>query len=53
MHEVTTGENLFRIAILYYQDGSRWPAIFEANREIIGDNPSSIRIGQRLIIPDL
>jgi hypothetical protein len=50
-HEVAGGDNLFRIAVLYYQDGARWPQIYAANRAKIGDDPTKIRLGMILEIP--
>jgi nucleoid-associated protein YgaU len=50
MHEVKKGETLWKIAEQYYGDGSLYPKIFEANRDVLKD-PNMIRIGQRLRIP--
>ena len=47
---VTKGESLWKIAERYYGDGSLYPKIFEANRDVLKD-PDKIRIGQRLRIP--
>ncbi len=30
-----------------------WPTIYEANRDVIGDDPNMIRTGEQLSIPDL
>jgi nucleoid-associated protein YgaU len=49
-HEVTKGESLWKIAERYYGDGSLYPKIFEANRDVLKD-PDKIKIGQRLRIP--
>ena len=49
-HEVIKGESLWKIAERYYGDGSLYPKIFEANRELLKD-PDKIKIGQRLRIP--
>jgi nucleoid-associated protein YgaU len=49
-HEVVKGESLWKIAERYYGDGSLYPRIFEANREVLKD-PDKIKIGQRLRIP--
>jgi nucleoid-associated protein YgaU len=49
-HEVTKGESLWKIAERYYGDGSLYPKIFEANRDLLKD-PDKIKIGQRLRIP--
>jgi nucleoid-associated protein YgaU len=54
-HTVVSGDTLSGLAAKYYGSGSRenWMAIYEANKEVIGDNPSAIRIGQVLQIPEL
>lgn len=54
-HTVVAGDSLSAIASHYYGSGTKenWMAIYEANKEIIGDNPSLIRPGQVLKIPEL
>ena len=54
-HTVVSGDTLSGLAAKYYGSGSRdnWMAIYEANKEEIGDNPSAIRVGQVLQIPEL
>ena len=54
-HTVVSGDTLSGLATKYYGSGSRenWMAIYEANKETIGDNPSLIRVGQVLKIPEL
>ncbi len=54
-HEVVGGDTLSGIALKHYGTAVRdkWMAIYEANKEIIGDNPSLIRVGQLLKIPKL
>jgi nucleoid-associated protein YgaU len=46
---------LSAIAQRYYKSGARekWMLIYEANKEVIGDNPSLIKVGQVLKIPKL
>ncbi len=53
-HTVVSGDSLSALAAKYYGSGSRdnWMAIYEANKEAIGDNPSAIRVGQVLQIPE-
>lgn len=46
-------EGLFGIAHRLYGDPGRWPVIYEANRAVIGSNPSVVRTGQQLMIPAL
>lgn len=54
-HTVVSGDTLSGLAQKYYQSQARekWMAIYEANAETIGDNPSLIRVGQVLKIPKL
>ena len=49
-HEVKKGETLWKIAEQYYGDGSLYPKIFDANRDVLKD-PNRINIGQKLRIP--
>ncbi len=49
-HEVTKGETLWKIAERYYGDGSLYPKIFDANKDVLKD-PNLIRVGQKLRIP--
>lgn len=49
-HTVTETDTLWSIAKYYYGDGSKYTAIYEANKDIIA-NPSLLRVGQVLTIP--
>ncbi|MEM3059812.1 MAG: LysM peptidoglycan-binding domain-containing protein [Methanomassiliicoccales archaeon] len=49
-HEVKKGDTLWKIAEIYYGDGSLYTKIFEANRDILKD-PNLIKVGQKLRIP--
>ena len=44
-------QGLSLVARRCYGDETRWPEIYEANREIIGHNPAALSPGQQLIIP--
>jgi nucleoid-associated protein YgaU len=52
-HTVASGDTLSHISQKYYNSATHWKAIYEANKETIGDNPSLIRNGQVLKIPPL
>jgi len=52
-HTVQPGDWLSKIARTYYRDMTKWPAIYEANRKTIGNDPNLIRPQQRLFIPEL
>lgn len=53
-HTVAAGDSLSAIAQKYYGSAARedWMAIYEANKATIGDNPSHIKPGQELKIPE-
>jgi LysM repeat protein len=50
-YTVASGDSLWAIAEKIYGDGSRWPEIYEANQDVIGDNPNLIYPDQDLVIP--
>jgi nucleoid-associated protein YgaU len=52
-HTVASGETLTSIAQKYYNDASEaaWMAIYEANKDEIGDNPNVIFVGMHFFIP--
>ncbi len=50
-YEIQKGDTLWKVAEIYYKDGSRYPEIFEANREVIKD-PDKIYPGQIIRIPN-
>jgi nucleoid-associated protein YgaU len=50
---VTTGDGLSKIGQKFYGDIHKWPVIYEANRDVIGNDPNMIKAGQRLLIPTL
>ena len=51
-HVVKSGETLGKIAKHYYDNASKYQAIFKANSDIL-KNPDLIHPGQELIIPNL
>ncbi len=52
-HKVVAGETLSGIAMKYYKSSTResWMKIYEANKDVIGDNPGMIKAGQEFKIP--
>jgi len=50
-YKVQSGDTLWTIAQHFYGDGSKWPAIQKANKQLLGDNASKLKIGMSLIIP--
>lgn len=46
---VKQGDTLFHIAKVHYGDGKRWREIAEANP---GVTPSTLRVGQKLVVPE-
>ena len=48
---VAKGDTLSHIAKEYYGKAGKWHAIYDANRDVIGDNPDKIFPGQVLKIP--
>ena len=54
-HTVASGETLSHIALNYYGAAAKekWMIIYEANKNVIGDDPNFIRTGMELFIPDI
>lgn len=50
---VQPGDTLSRIARQFYGDarGTSWQRIYEANRDVIGDDPGRLQVGMTLEIP--
>jgi len=51
IHVVVSGDTLSKIAKAVYGDASKYPKIFEANRDQLSD-PDKIKVGQKLKIPE-
>ncbi|MED4971312.1 LysM peptidoglycan-binding domain-containing protein [Parageobacillus toebii] len=51
IYVVRKGDSLWAIAKRIYNDGSKWPTIYNANKKVIGKNPNLIYPGQKLVIP--
>jgi nucleoid-associated protein YgaU len=54
-HKLTATETLSHLSLKYYGSATRpyWMVIYEANKEAIGDNPSHVRVGMTINIPEL
>jgi nucleoid-associated protein YgaU len=50
-HVVASGESLSVIAKKYYDDAGKYMKIYEANKDVIGGDPSLIQPGMELVIP--
>jgi nucleoid-associated protein YgaU len=46
-------DGLLGIAQRLYGDATRWPEIYDANQQVIGNNPNAIHSGQQLALPNL
>jgi nucleoid-associated protein YgaU len=51
VYVVKSGDSLSKIAKELLGDASRWPEIYELNKDVIGDNPNLIKPGQEFKIP--
>lgn len=49
-YEVKKGDTLYKIAKQFYNDGSKWRKIYEANKEIL-PNSGDLQAGNVIIIP--
>lgn len=52
-YTVASGDSLSKIARDHYGDGTKWQEIYEANKDLIGNNPDLIEVGQVLILPSI
>ena len=50
-YTVRAGENLRHIALRLYGDQDRWTEIYEANKDLVGDDPNNLWVGLSLTIP--
>jgi nucleoid-associated protein YgaU len=48
---VKGGDTLSKIAEKMYGDANQYEKIYKANKELIGDDPNLIKVGQELTIP--
>ncbi len=54
-HKLTADETLSHLSLKYYGSATRpyWMVIYEANKEVIGDNPAHVYPGLVVNIPEL
>ena len=45
------GDYLWSIAVRAYGDGYKWTAIYNANKKVVGRNPSLLYTGVELVLP--
>ena len=50
-HVVSSGETLASISDKAYGNRSNWKRIYEANKGVIGSDPSRLKVGMKLTIP--
>lgn len=50
-HRVNAADTLATIAKQYYGNQGLWQLIYEANRNLLGDDPNAIPVGAELVIP--
>ncbi len=50
VHVVKQGDTLWAIAVKYYKSGTKWREIAKANKIT---NPTTLRVGQKLTIPEV
>jgi nucleoid-associated protein YgaU len=52
-HVVVAGDTLTGLAQKYYGDPKMYMILYEANKEVIGDDPDLIKIGMELVVPEV
>jgi nucleoid-associated protein YgaU len=51
-YEIKSGDSLSAIAKRFYGDATQWRKIYDANRDVMGDDPDKIYPGQKITIPN-
>jgi len=51
LYTVQEGDTLSFIAKKFYDDAAKYMVIYEANKDLIGDDPNQIKVGQELKVP--
>lgn len=52
-HEYTVaeGDTLYTIAEKHLGSGNRWPEVYELNKEEVGNDPMTLRVGHVILLP--
>jgi len=55
VHELTSEETLSHLSLKYYGHATKpyWMVIYEANKDVVGDNPNLVHRGMMIEIPEL
>ena len=51
-YEVQSGDSLAKIAMKLYGNSGKWQAIYDLNKEAIGDNPAKVKVKSILKLPE-
>ena len=51
-YQVKNGEGWYDLASKFLGDGTRWPELFELNRERVSRDPNRLRAGTIIEIPE-
>jgi 5'-nucleotidase len=50
-YEVQSGDTLLSIAEQFYGDATKWRRIYDANKDVIGNDPDKLKLEMKLKIP--
>ena len=50
-YEVQSGDTLLSIAEQFYGDATKWRRIYDANKDVIGNDPDKLKLETKLKIP--
>lgn len=50
-YEIQPGDSMLTIAEQFYGDATQWRRIYDANRDVIGSNPDTLKPGTTIKIP--
>jgi nucleoid-associated protein YgaU len=51
-YEVQSGDSLAKISMKLYGNSSKWQAIYDLNKDAIGDNPAKLKVRSVLKLPE-